>query len=148
MAFMRRSLFAQTATLIAGGTLALAAPSRKAAAREQAGFIDGLGFPGGVSLDEEAPLLPEEVADIQRSGLVATHLTVGAVGGMPPLAAFEKIVRQAARLEADIDRHPRALARIRTGSDIATCAATGCTGLVCGLQDGGNFERLFRDRWC
>lgn len=102
--------------------------------------IDGLGFPGGLSTDEAAPLNGLEVEQVGDSGLTAVHLTVGAVGTMPPLQAFEKIVRDISRWEMEIDKHPDVLARVRTAADITAAKAAGRTGLVYGLQDGVAFE--------
>jgi len=102
--------------------------------------IDGLGFPGGLNPDEDAPLSIAEAADVSVSGLSAAHLTVGTVGSMAPLEAFEKVVRGIARWEADIDRYPDALARVRTAADIPAAKAAERTGLCYGLQDGVSFE--------
>jgi len=102
--------------------------------------IDGLGFPGGLNPDEGAPLSAAEAADVSASGLSAAHLTVGTVGSMAPLEAFEKIVRGIARWEADIDRYPEVLARVRSAADIPAARAAGHTGLCYGLQDGVSFE--------
>jgi membrane dipeptidase len=103
-------------------------------------IIDGLGFPGGLSKDESALLSKLEVDDIHASGLTATHLTIGAVGSMPPLEAFERIVRDFARWESEIDTHPETLARVRRVSDIGDAKRSGTTGLIYGLQDGVSFE--------
>lgn len=138
----RRSFLRAAAAM----ALALSAPARLFAAGSRPApgasgiAIDGLGFPGGRSGVEDAPLTPAEVDDLRASGLAATHLTVGAVGGMAPLAAFEKAVRDIARWEAEIDRHPDALARIRTAPDIEAAARAGRVGLVYGLQDGVSVE--------
>jgi membrane dipeptidase len=102
--------------------------------------IDGLGFPGGLSTDESAALNEREIRDVGDSGLTAVHLTVGAVGTMTPLQAFEKIVRDISRWEQEIDRRPDTLARIRTAADITAAKAAARTGLVYGLQDGVAFE--------
>lgn len=102
--------------------------------------IDGLGFPGGSSGDEDAALTAGEITDVSTSGLTAAHLTVGTVGSMAPLAAFEKIVRDIARWEAEIDRHADVLARVREVADIAAAKRDGRTGLIYGLQDGVAFE--------
>jgi len=102
--------------------------------------IDGLGFPGGLSTDESASLNKQEIKDVADSGLTAAHLTVGAVGTMPPLQAFEKIVRDISRWEMEIDRHPDVLARIRNAADIDAAKGSRRTGLVYGLQDGVAFE--------
>jgi len=103
-------------------------------------IIDGLGFPGGLSTDEAALLSPLELEHVSQSGLTAAHLTVGSVGTMTPLQAFEKIVRDIARWEQQIDAHPQILSRIRKFADIRSAKTTGTTGLIYGLQDGVAFE--------
>jgi len=103
-------------------------------------IIDGLGFPGGLSVDEAALLNTQELEDVVNSGLTATHITVGSVGTMTPLSAFEKIVRDIARWDREIDRHPESLIRIRSASDIQSARIGGRTGLIYGLQDGVSFE--------
>ncbi len=103
-------------------------------------LIDGLGFPGGVSGEEGSDLLAEELEHIRASGLSATHPTVGEVGTMRPLAAFEKVASEIKRWEAEIDRHPDVLARVRTVDDIHAAGEHGRTGLIYGLQDGVAFE--------
>jgi membrane dipeptidase len=102
--------------------------------------IDGLGFPGGLNPDESAPMSAGDVAHLAGSGLSAVHLTVGEVGTMAPLAAFEKVVRSMARWEAEIASHPQSIARVRTVEDIHAAKAAGKTGLCYGLQDGVSFE--------
>jgi membrane dipeptidase len=102
--------------------------------------IDGLGFPGGRQTDTQEALLPLEIEDIRASGLSAVHVTVGTVGTMPPLEAFEAIVRDIARWEGQIERHPTVFARVRTVEDIRRARQAGQTGLVYGLQDGVSFE--------
>ena len=127
------------------GLAALAAPrlfAQGAAATlyENSIIIDGLGFPGGLGTDENALLNGQEVNDIHASGLTATHLTIGAVGAMSPLEAFEKIVRDMARWEGEIETHPQVLTRVRNASDIRDARQSGHTGLIYGLQDGVSFE--------
>jgi len=102
--------------------------------------IDGLGFPGGLSTDESAALNEQEARDVGDSGLTAVHLTVGSVGTMTPLQAFEKIVRDIARWDHEADMHPDVLARVRAAADIVSAKSAGRTGLVYGLQDGVAFE--------
>jgi membrane dipeptidase len=142
MPFTRRELIHYAA---ATGFATLTAPrlfaqSSAAALYESSIIIDGLGFPGGLSHDEGALLSELEIEDIRVSGLTATHLTVGSVGTMAPLDAFEKVVRDIARWEGDIDTHPKVLARVRLASDIEAANRTGNTGLIYGLQDGVSFE--------
>jgi membrane dipeptidase len=103
-------------------------------------IIDGLGGPGGADTDEGAPLSPRQIEDLRSSGITAFNLTVGAVGTMPSLEAFEKIVRDVARWEGEVERHPAVLARIRSAADLRAAKQDGRAGLVYGLQDGVSFE--------
>jgi membrane dipeptidase len=103
-------------------------------------IIDGLGGPGGADTDEGAPLSPRQIEDLRSSGITAFNLTVGAVGTMPSLEAFEKIVRDVARWEGEVERHPAVLARIRSVEDLRAAKQDGRAGLVYGLQDGVSFE--------
>jgi len=132
---------------LAGGTaaLALAVPhalalQSSAALYEGGIIIDGLGFPGSLESDEGALLTPMEVDHVRASGLSAIHVTVGAVGTMPPLEAFEKIARDITRWEGELAAHPDVFARIRTVADIHAAKSAGRTGLIYGLQDGVSFE--------
>lgn len=102
--------------------------------------IDGLGGPGGIETEDGAPLSVPMLGDVRTSGMTALHVTVGAVGTMPSLEAFEKIVRDIARWEGEVDRSPAVFARIRTADDIRTAKRDGRTGLIYGLQDGVSFE--------
>jgi membrane dipeptidase len=102
--------------------------------------IDGLGGPGGADTEDGAPLTDAELGDVRGSGVTAFNLTVGAVGTMPPIEAFEKIVRDIARWEGEIDRSPAVLARIRSVDDLLAAKRDGRTGLIYGLQDGVSFE--------
>jgi membrane dipeptidase len=131
-------LTAASGAMLTAPTLFAAGPADRLYARSV--VIDGLGFPGGLNPSEEAPLKEAEIAHVAESGLSAIHLTVGAIGTMPPLAAFEKTVRSIGRWEAEIDRHPQVLTRVRTADDIRAAKASGRTGLCYGLQDGVSFE--------
>ena len=122
------------------GALPLLAAGPVAAVHARGPVIDGLGFPGSMETGELDPLTDAELSHVRESGLTATHLTVGAVGTMAPLAAFEKIVRDVARWERMIDDHPDTFARVRTAADIDAAQAAGNTGLIYGLQDGVAFE--------
>jgi len=128
--------------LAAGATLAAPRLFASTAAEDlyaRSVIIDGLGVPGG--LGEEGDGLNEaEVADLAASGLSAAHLTVGAVGTMAPLEAFERIVRDVARWDAEIAAHPGVMAPVRSADDIRAAKASGRVGLVYGLQDGVSFE--------
>lgn len=142
MATSRRQFLGMAAASAAGFAFAprllAAAPAAALYARSVA--IDGLGGPGGRSGEEYAPLTEAEVADVAASGLSAVNVTIGDIGTMTPLAAFERLVRDIARWEGEIDRHPEVLARIRTVADIEQAMRSGRTGLIYGLQDGVSFE--------
>lgn len=138
-----RRKFLQLAT--ASSVAALASPGLFAADPSAELFsraivIDGLGFPGSMDTEQGMSLNPAELGHVAESGLSAVHLTVGAVGTLPALHSFEKIVRDVARWEGEIDDHPEVFTRIRKAEDIRQAKAAGLTGLVYGLQDGVSFE--------
>jgi membrane dipeptidase len=141
MKLSRRELIRYTAgSLLTAATPGLFAQSPASRLYQEGIIIDGLGFPGGLSSDENAVLSELELEHMQASGLTATHLTVGDVGAMTPLAAFEKIVRSVTLWERQIDNHPSILARVRQAKDITAAKEAGATGLIYGLQDGVSFE--------
>ena len=142
MPITRRNLLGLS---LASSISALIAPSLVAARSQLASYdksviIDGLGFPGGLSNDESSPLNALELEHVSQSGLTAAHLTLGSVGTMAPLLAFEKIVRDIARWDQQIDTNPRILSRVRGSADIVAAKSNGTTGLIYGLQDGVSFE--------
>lgn len=102
--------------------------------------IEGLGDPGGLSEAAGADLNAREIADVRASGLTAAHLTVGSVGTMAPLEAFEQIMNSIAHWERQIDASPDVFSRIRSAADISAAKRDGRTGLIYGLQDGVAFE--------
>jgi membrane dipeptidase len=130
------------ATSIALGALASTPPLLAAAATDSASLyarsviIDGL---GGMDLDAGV-LSAASLADAHTCGLSALHTTVGSVGDMSPLLAFEQIVRSMTAWEAQIDAHPQVLARVRQAADITAAKRAARTGLIYGLQDGVAFE--------
>ena len=102
--------------------------------------IDGLGGPGGQATEDGAELSASEVDDIRVSGMTCLHLTVGEVGTMAPDEAYRKSVASIARWEAEVDRYPTTLLRVRSVTDILAAKASGRTGLMYGFQDGVCFE--------
>ena len=140
---MDRRRFLGLSAAVAG---ALAAGRGRAASQpvtalyQRSIVIDGLGGPGGDSFDSGRSLTQAEVAEVRESGVTAFNVTIGSVGNEPPLAAFEAIVRDIARLDAEIERHPDVLVRVRTAADIRAAKRDGRCGLVYGLQDGVSFE--------
>jgi membrane dipeptidase len=75
--------------------------------------IDGLGGPGGHATEDGSELTTSEVDDIRASGMTCLHLTVGEVGTMPPDVAYQKAVASIARWEAEVDRYPATMVRVR-----------------------------------
>lgn len=130
---------------VATGVAALAAPRWLLAADARDVYrrgiiIDGLGFPGSPASEEGAPLTAEDLEHVRASGLTACHVTIGAVGSMPPLQAFEKIIRDADRWDREIESNAGILQRIRRAADLQAAKSSGRTGLIFGLQDGVAFE--------
>lgn len=103
-------------------------------------IIDGMGYPGGRQQGGVSDLNTLELEDMAISGLTAAHFTVGAVGTMPSLEAFAKIVSNVAEWEGQIEAHPGTLQRVRSAADIIAAKASDRTGLIYGLQDGVAFE--------
>ncbi len=125
------------------GAAALLPPTPAAASPEslyrRSIVIDGLGFPGGRA-EPAAGLTVEDLEDIRQSGVTAVHMTIGSVGTMPPLQAFEHIVRDIVRWEQRTAAQPDTLRVIRSVAELRATKAAGLTGLVFGLQDGVAFE--------
>lgn len=140
MSITRRRFFLDTAGMLTASAVISRTVGATELSHDRPSYIDGLGFPGGISMAEGKPLLDQEIRDIQQSGLLATHMTVGSVGSMSPLQAFEAIVREIALRDADIARHPQVLSAVRAAKDISLAASRGTTGMIYGLQDGVSFE--------
>jgi membrane dipeptidase len=139
MSSSRRDFLGLGLSLSTGGLLSTTVPALAAGMNKTTSpFIDGLGFPGGIAIEEGQPLLPLELEHIARSGLAATHLTIQPVATMPSLQAFEKALRDIARWDRDIAAHPDMLHKVMQVQDIDTNVPT--TGLIYGLQDGVLFE--------
>ncbi|MGD8384205.1 MAG: membrane dipeptidase [Lysobacterales bacterium] len=107
---------------------------------ENSMIIDGLGFPGSDSEDNRKILTTAELEDIKASGLTAIHLTLGEVGSMSPLQAFEKIVRDVTHWDGQIAANPAVLCPVRHTDDLKSAKQAHRTGLIYGLQDGVAFE--------
>ncbi len=140
---MNRRTFLQLSAL--SGAMAMTSSPLFAASHSEALYrdsiiIDGLGGPGGITGEDGEPLSAAELQDVKSSGLTAVHLTIGAVGSMAPLEAFEKIIRDADRWDREIEKSGGILQRIRSASDISAAKAANRTGIIYGLQDGVSFE--------
>ena len=102
--------------------------------------IDGLGGPGSMSAEPDAPLTDAHVKDVRDSGLTCVHLTILPVGTTAPDAAFTQAARGIAYWEREIDAHPETFTRVRTASDVAAAKKAKRTGLIYGVQDAVAFE--------
>ncbi|HKJ16184.1 MAG TPA: membrane dipeptidase [Xanthomonadales bacterium] len=142
MALTRRHLLS-LATLSSLTPLASAPLFAASTAEEiysQSISIDGCGGPGGRQSGSGKPLNALEISDVRESGVSAISMTIGSVGAMPPLEAFENIVMDVARWEGEISSNPDALATIRTTLDIVEAHQAQRCGLIYALQDGVSFE--------
>ena len=132
-------------SFLALGAAVAAAPAARLLARPQpksaAGFvIDGCGAPGDPAAEDAPELSRKSVADALASGVTAVNVTVGPVGDRPTLSAFEGIIRDIARWEGEIARHPDAFLRVAGARDLETARTSRRVGLVYGLQDGVAFQ--------
>jgi membrane dipeptidase len=135
---------------VVGGTaaaVALALGGRAGAAAadvyRRAIVIDGLGGFGNSKSAPGAPLTDAYLRDIRESGVTCVHATIMPVGTTPPDAAFTEAVLDIGRHEAEIDRHPDVLVRVRRAADITAAKQAGRTGIIYGFQDGVAFESDF-----
>jgi len=102
--------------------------------------IDGCGSPGEL-LEPGGPHLAGPTLDeIRDSGVTAVNLTIGSVGSMPSVAAFEAIVRDVAAWTRAAEHDPERLAIARGFDDLARAKSAGRLALLFGLQDGVSFE--------
>jgi membrane dipeptidase len=137
----RRTMLVQSVA----SAVALSLPAQRATAADwfryrEAIVIDGLGGPGGLGNEPDAPLTAQEIKDTHDSGITCAHITVGSVGTTAPDTAFMDTVRGIAFWEHEIDRNPDTLSRVRTVTDIAKAKKARRTGLIYGVQDGVAFE--------
>lgn len=121
------------------GPVALAAQS-SGGLYKNAIVINGLGGPGGHSRDSAVLLDAKDLEYVRQSGMTATHMTVGDVGTMPALEAFEKIVMDITAWDKVIARHPSLMAPVRKAADIQAAKHENVMGLIYGLQDGISFQ--------
>jgi len=136
------------------GALPLAAAVSRAFAAEsgvsEAFYRNAIVIDGQAGLDAEnygkvhAVLLPNEIADIKRSGMTALSVTIGQVGNVPnSLAATLDAIGQ---VNALIDANPAVLMHALSAADIRQAKREGKLALVYNFQDtfviGPELERL------
>ncbi len=129
-----------SAAAAATGPAAFAAPSAHSLCKKCAIVIDGLGGPGGHSADPAVLLDAKDIEYIKLSGMTAAHLTVGTVGTIPSLEAFEKIVMSITAWDKAMARHPDVIVPVRKAADIQADKRQKKMGLIYGLQDGVAFQ--------
>jgi membrane dipeptidase len=128
------------------GALALASRWRDAQAAaawkgyDAAIVIDGLGGPGSMGTEPNAPFTADHMKAVRDSGLTCAHTTVGVVGSTPPDSAYAEAVRSILWYEREIDTNPQTLLRVRTVADIRLAKRSSRTGIVYGFQDAVMFE--------
>src|SRR5262245_12802181 len=120
------------------GALALASRWRDAAASttwkgyDAAIVIDGLGGPGSLSAEPDAPFTATHMKDVRDSGLTGAHTTILPVGSTPPDSAYAGAVSGIFWYEREIEKNPQTLIRVRTVADIAQAKRSSRTGIVYG----------------
>ena len=102
--------------------------------------IDACGGPGSYNSEQGIPLNDSMLQDIRASGLTCASVTVGPVGTRPSAEALEGIFRDIGILEAEVDRHPDVLCKIKRHEDVAIAKSSRRLGLIYALQDGVAFE--------
>jgi len=106
---------------------------------EDALVVDFLASPGYFNYPEDPPLDAEMVRNAVDSGITAVNLTVSG-------RDFEGTVRNIARWEANVVRHPDAFRQVRSVADLRAAKGEGQLGIVYGFQDttpiGRDLERL------
>lgn len=128
-----------SAASMATASVGLAADSAESL-YDNAIVIDGLGGPGGHSRDRSVLLDAMDLDYIRQSGMTASHLTVGEVGTMPSLEAFEKIVMDITGWDKVMAKNPDVMVPVRNAADIQAAKRENVLGLIYGLQDGVAFQ--------
>lgn len=109
------------------------APARMAPAPLWPGYadamvVDFLASPGYFNYPADPPLDGVMVGNAVDSGITGVNLTVSA-------GDFEATVAKMARWEAEIERYPRALQRVRSVAQLHEAKRTGRLGIIYGFQD-------------
>lgn len=129
----RRNFLAMAAATAAAPAFA-GAKSRDP--RDRRLVINALGGLGDPNLQEQPddPFSPRVIAEAHASGLSAVNCTLGYVAG--PGDPFEKSVRDVARYDALLRRHPQDLLKVLTASDLLRARDERRIGMIYGFQNG------------
>jgi len=101
---------------------------------DDAVVVDFLASPGYFNYPADPPLDAAMVRNAVDSGITGVNLTVSS-------GDFEATVAKIARWEAEIDRHPDALQRVRTVEQLMEAKRTGRLGVIYGFQDSTPIDR-------
>ena len=96
--------------------------------------VDFLASPGYFNYPADPPLDATMVRNAVESGITGVNLTVSA-------GDFESTVAKIARWEAEIDRYPHALQRVRSVVQLQEAKRTGRLGVIFGFQDAVPVDR-------
>ena len=96
--------------------------------------VDFLASPGYFNYPADPPLDASMVGNAVDSGITGVNLTVSA-------GAFEPTVARIARWEAEIERHPQALQRVRSVDQLLEAKRTERLGIIYGFQDTVPMDR-------
>jgi membrane dipeptidase len=140
-----RSTLAAGATLGAVAALPGAVPLAAAspARRRWPGYdgamvIDALGGPGAPGFRESGGLSASTLQALRRSGVTATNVTMGVVGGMPD--PYPTTLADLAWWDEEVGRHPDSLLKVLTSSDLNEAKAGNRHGIIYGFQDAVMLE--------
>ncbi|MDP2954888.1 MAG: membrane dipeptidase [Longimicrobiales bacterium] len=100
----------------------------------QAMVVDFLASPGYFNYPADPPLDAAMVRNAVESGITGVNLTVSA-------GDHEATVAKIARWEAEIERYPQALQRVRSLAQLQEAKRTGRLGIIYGFQDTVPIER-------
>jgi len=146
---LTRRDFVQRATALAAipalpGGLSAASAAAKAPAPRWPGYahavvVDFLASPGYFNYPADPPLDATMAHNAVESGITGVNLTVSA-------GDHEATVAKIARWEAEIERYPQALQRVRSLAQLQEAKRTGRLGIIYGFQDAvpidGDLGRL------
>ena len=113
---------------------AMAAPIPRWPGYADAVVVDFLASPGYFNYPADPPLDAAMVRNAVESGITGVNLTVSA-------GEFEATVAKIARWEAEIERYPQALQRVRSVAQLHEAKRTGRLGIMYGFQDAVPVDR-------
>jgi membrane dipeptidase len=138
--FVQRAAALAAAPVLPGCLGAAAAGTRPGTlARRWPGYadavvVDFLASPGYFNYPADPPLDAAMVRNAVESGITGVNLTVSA-------GDFEATVAKIARWEAEIERYPEALQRVRSVAQLHEAKRTGRLGVIYGFQDAVPVDR-------